>query len=135
MEIPSAAPHQADVVGNVREAELHQGNFLWFYKKVRNGGPWDYKQLSKEYEAFGNFNYGATGAAAGFSEATLLRAAGWASVRAGNSLPRWGKPVTLMEALLGIGGVPPFGDDPEDQRWISNGVKYYDALRRNRGSR
>lgn len=26
-----------------------------------NKGPWDYKQQGKQYQEFGNFNYGATG--------------------------------------------------------------------------
>ncbi len=39
--------------------------YSWFYTQVRNRGPWDYKKLSPVYEAFGNFNYGAAGIAAG----------------------------------------------------------------------
>jgi hypothetical protein len=62
----------------------------WFYNKVRSRGPWDYKQLNQQYQDFGNFNYGATGAAFGFSQDTLLRMAGWAQVQAGTSKPEWG---------------------------------------------
>jgi hypothetical protein len=35
---------------------------LWFNNQVQYGGAWDYKQYGPQYEAFGNFNYGATGA-------------------------------------------------------------------------
>lgn len=35
-------------------------------------GPWDYKRRSLTYENIGNFNYGATGAAVGFSEDVLF---------------------------------------------------------------
>ncbi len=56
--------------------------YSWFYTQVRNRGPWDYTQISKEYEAFGNFHYGAVGVAVGFSEEVLLRAAGLAQTRA-----------------------------------------------------
>jgi hypothetical protein len=33
-------------------------NVYWFYQKVRNGGPWDYK-FDPYFAAFGNFNFGA----------------------------------------------------------------------------
>jgi hypothetical protein len=115
-----------------RYLEHHQSDYIWFYAQVHNNGPWDYKQLDKTYADFGNFTYGATGNAAGFSEATLLRAAGWAQARAGTSSPEWGTPVSLFEALLGIGGAAPFSDDPKDQFWISQGFKYYDAHKHRR---
>jgi len=126
-EFPPYIPPGVDIIENIKEAVAHKLDYPWFYDQVRNKGPWDYKQLDQEYADFGNFNYGATGKAAGFSEATLLRAAGWAQVQAGNSRPEWGTSVTLLEALLGIGGKAPFGDDPNDQLWISRGFKYYDA--------
>jgi hypothetical protein len=49
---------------------------FWFYHAVRNGDKWDYKQRALTYKNFGNFNYGATEAAAGFSRQTLLSEAG-----------------------------------------------------------
>ncbi|MGY2180835.1 polymorphic toxin type 44 domain-containing protein [Pseudomonas agarici] len=88
--------------------------YSWFYTQVRNRGPWDYKKTSSEYEAFGNFNYGATGTAAGFSEGVLLRAAGFAQNRAGTSTEEFGT----------WWGQAPFGDDPADQRWIKEGIRY-----------
>ncbi|TFY93693.1 bacteriocin [Pseudomonas nabeulensis] len=88
--------------------------YSWFYTQVRNRGPWDYKQISKEYEAFGNFHYGAVGIAAGFSEEVLLRAAGFAQSRAGSDEPEFGH----------WWGKAPFGDDPVDQYWIKEGMKY-----------
>lgn len=46
----------------------------WFIKQVRTGGPWDYKKNGHpEMEHVGNFNYGATGTALGFSEQILKR--------------------------------------------------------------
>ena len=44
------------------------GQFGYFW---RPGGPNDYKLISPIYDAFGNFEFGATGAAAGFSYSTL----------------------------------------------------------------
>lgn len=128
---PAHIPPSVDIDENIEEAEAHKSNYLWFYAQVRNKGPWDYKQQGGEYADFGNFNYGVTGAAAGFAEATLLRVAGWAQVRAGTSRPEWGAPVSLLQALLGVGGQAPYGDDPQDQYWISQGIKYY-RLRRSR---
>ncbi|MGN8345175.1 polymorphic toxin type 44 domain-containing protein [Pseudomonas sp. SMV71] len=71
-------------------------------------------ELSAEYEAFGNFHYGATGTAAGFSEDVLLRAAGLAQSRAGTTTAEFGT----------WWGRAPFGDDPMDQRWIKEGIRY-----------
>ncbi len=53
----------------------------WFYNQVKNGGDWDYKQQAKRdgknYEAFGNFNFGATALALRiWDEQTILREAG-----------------------------------------------------------
>lgn len=77
------------ILKNMREARsngLPRGMALpqtyhWFYQKVRNGGPWDYKQQDRSLANFGNFNYGATGLAAGIPEKTLFMAAGFAQNR------------------------------------------------------
>ena len=87
----------------------------WFYDHVHNKGPWDYKQRGRQYQDFGNFNYGATGGASGFDLGTLCRAAGYAQCRAGTSLPKWGSPW----------GRPPYGDDPRDQDQIQAGYNYW----------
>lgn len=93
------------------------------YGLVQNRGPLDYKQQGKQFEDFGNFNYGVVGAALGFDKDLLLRAAGWAQLRAGTSmqLPSWGQPPKWIL----FGGKPPYGDDPRDQQMISNGFEYY----------
>lgn len=127
--LPEKLPPNADVDDNIQEAEsvralLSPGEaILWFYSKVHNGAAWDYKQSGREYADFGNFNYGATGAALGFSDATLLRMAGWAQTRSGNSGS--GTSLGLLNSLLGFGGQAPFGDDPADQVWIKRGIQYY----------
>jgi len=121
-------PPGVDIDKNIFEAEVarfHMRSSEWFYDKVRNGGPWDYKQLDPKYEEFGNFNYGATGTAFGFSEEILLRMAGWAQVQAGTTRSSWGQSPTLIDAYFGTGGVAPFGDDPNDQSWIQKGIQYY----------
>ncbi|WP_208455069.1 polymorphic toxin type 44 domain-containing protein [Burkholderia latens] len=88
--------------------------YFWFYKQVRNKGPWDYKQKGRQYEGFGNFHYGAVGRAAGIPEHILLRAAGCAQTLAGTSQLDW----------RGCRTVQPYGDDPRDQRWIRSGYEY-----------
>ena len=99
---------------------------------VKNKGPWDPKQYGigdYEFEAAGNFNYGATGKACGlFFEKDLLQMAGWAQVKAGTSskYQDWGKPGWFIGKLpVPFTGSGSFGDDPDDQYWIQQGIKYY----------
>lgn len=99
--------------GQPRNMAIPQ-TYYWFYYKVRNGGPWDYKQQSRALANFGNFNYGATGTAAGIPANILLMAAGFAQYRAGTSRPEWRHWYPR----------PPYGDDPWDQYWIQQGINY-----------
>lgn len=107
---------------NMREASCHgfgrnmalPETYYWFYHQVKNHGPWDYKQQRHDLANFGNFNYGATGFAAGIPEETLYKGAGFAQIRAGTSNPQWGA----------WHGKPPYGDDPRDQFWIKQGIDY-----------
>jgi hypothetical protein len=93
----------------------------WFADKVKTGGDWDYKRFGSAYEAFGNYNYGAVGAAIGYTSGILLRAAGavqnWTDFRR----------VVQGRSRIGSGfflGGSPYGDDPEDQAVISKGIDY-----------
>ena len=94
----------------------------WFYYEVRSKGPWDYKlrsvrdkqgKILTSYEDFGNFNYGATGAALGLDLEVLLKAAGGYQVYEKHSRPEWGNPLSG----------PPYGDDPKDQAQIRAGYE------------
>jgi hypothetical protein len=105
---------QSQLDKNISEAESHVDP-TWFYNKVRNKGPWDYKQQQRKHADFGNFNYGATGYAMGFPESVLLRMAGWAQTRSGTSRVGYGTPYDFSE---------PYGDDPNDQEQIKNGIHY-----------
>jgi RHS repeat-associated protein len=132
-------PADADIDKNIESAASARkrswtpvGPSNWFYNQVKNGGYWDYKQQGKRdgknYENFGNFNFGATGAALQiFSDRELLREAGRAQVAAGTSRPQWGYPGSRLSPY---GGKAPFGDDPNDQNWIKKGIAYYRAKRR-----
>ncbi len=68
-----------------------------------------------------NFNYEATGSAAGFSSQFLLRAAGYAQISAGTSTAAWALP-------FGPLGGAPYGDDSADQQNIMAGIDYYNCL-------
>jgi hypothetical protein len=52
-------------------SSLPKKSALEFAKTWRPNGPNDYKQTSPMYDAYGNYEYGATGAAAGFSDGLL----------------------------------------------------------------
>lgn len=91
-------------------------NLYWFYQQVNYDAPWDYKTQSISYEYLGNFNYGATGAAMGFSEQLLLRAAALAQVWHGTSKDEWGNPV----------GFAPYGEINRLSKMESIGLKTMD---------
>lgn len=87
-------------------------------------------------EDLGNFNYGATGMATWFgSKDFLLQQAGAAQTAAGTSKPEWqiygpsiqyygeqGQHFSMQGPML-----PPYGDDPEDQKMINAGINYYNT--------
>lgn len=82
---------------------------------------WDYKQKGAEYQEFGNYNYGVTARAIGIYGNIPLRGAGWAQKQAGTSLPQWGNWWDWPSSSTS------FGDDPEDQYWIKEGMRDYDS--------
>jgi RHS repeat-associated protein len=98
---------------------------LWFAGMVRPHGPWDFKSHvnpSKDpegwlnYDEYGNFHFGATGAAGGISLDLLLRGAGVAQYMTPNTDPaHWGYPWQG----------PPYGDDPPGQYWVQQGYNWY----------
>lgn len=85
-----------------------------------------------ESQDFGNHHYGAVGKAYGLPSETLLIQAGKAQIAAGTSLPQWQKyrPTTTSTPYGGSNTstyiLPPYGDDPRDQKWIKSGFNYYD---------
>ncbi len=76
------------------------------------------KEKRSKYEPFGNFNYGAAGAAAGFTEGQLLRMARHYQT---DKTYAAGEDPGLLRSILGTGGLAPYGDEPADQDQILNG--------------
>jgi type VI secretion system secreted protein VgrG len=126
------SPPGVSVDENIKKALRHKfsGPFRaysdakWFKNKVTHKGPWDYKRIDIKYENFGNFNYGATGAAIGFDLITLHSEAGRTqAVPPGmTEKPKeWGYP-----AGRGFGkGKYPYGDEPKDAIQVAAGFEYY----------
>ncbi len=88
-------------------------NWNWFYIQVRNRGPWDYKQWGRQFENAGNFHYGFVAFCAGIPLDVALRGGGYAQRKGGNSDRSFGT----------WWGGPPYGDDPKDQKNITEGYK------------
>ena len=109
-------PSSANVDANIDKAADMSNR--QFYEAVRNNGVWDYKQdKSGDFAPFGNFNYGSAGSAAGFSNRSLLEGAGYASAKASERHTKlWGIPLVGFRSR---------GDDPVDQYWIQQGVRYF----------
>ena len=137
---------------NIKEAEGIYNPFT-FKNHVKNRGDWDLKS-NKNYifglgndgkttfnfqgktmtsPDIGNFHFGAVGKAVNlFSETFMLEQAGQAQMAAGTSLSQWQKYTTeMVPALRGDGLIerkvmlPPYGDDPSDQKMIIGGFNYY----------
>lgn len=93
--------------------------------RVRPGGEWDDKAHHpkaevERHERQGNFSYGATAAELGLPEEIALRGAGLAQ-RAGAV----GDAIAGRQIRERAGGLAaPYGDDPRDQRSISDGYAY-----------
>jgi len=123
-------PPGADINKNLAEASAWWHRFnpainhLWLIWRVAPGQSWDYKHKieGKDYQDFGNFNYGAVGTAAGFSEYELLAAAGALQVVQN----AWRKATGHPEKVTESHGIPfiqyPYGDDMRDASNSKNGI-------------
>ncbi|WP_443946593.1 RHS repeat-associated core domain-containing protein [Pedobacter sp. AW1-32] len=144
------------VYSNLLDKNIKTAEGIWspwtFKNLVKNHGDWDYKNdkdhiiglgndgkttfsfegKTMESQDFGNHHYGAVGKAYGLPSETLLIQAGKAQIAAGTSLPQWQKYMTTTTNTPYGGSttsrhmLPPYGDDPRDQKWIKSGFNYYD---------
>ncbi len=103
------------LVGTDQAAPDATGGVTWFVGMVLPGGPWDYKAANGLYTAFGNFNFGATCNAMGFSLQGCQRGAGVAAygtaaknvLQGGNWTAGPGNP---LGSPAQDGGMPVYGD-------------------------
>jgi hypothetical protein len=126
------APPGANIDKNISDAQSM--SVLEWINHVREGGSWDYKSLFRKignFEDFGNFNYGATCMAQGFSPSICLRAAGAVQICQHIVNPK-GHPYNPSQGTpvdSGAFGVGPkdgtFGDAPNDPYQIAQGILYY----------
>jgi RHS repeat-associated protein len=112
---PPLAPPGASCPANIDETKKHSLNPFWFVDQVKNYSPWDYKRLGRQYEDFGNFNFGVNAAAFGFpyyvgqnGAGIYQQVAGAASAGEGTPLLRW-----------------PYGDARSDAAQIQAGYRYF----------
>lgn len=120
--------------------------YKWMYDNFKNGDKYDLKEGGRkpEMEHAGNFNYGAMGRAAGFSEQELKRGAGvyqkyrelpnkiaglldrkWPDKWTGSTYrEEFGDPTDMAFFTPGTS----YGDDQVDQDHIQDGMDSYDEL-------
>lgn len=125
-------PAEADLERNICEGEkrswLWPLDIAWFYQQMRDYGRMDYKRGHRSAAEFGNFNYGAVGAAMGWPTAVLLNEAGRNQMQPGKTYkPEWGTPGPIWAPKL---CTKTCGDQPEDRAWILRGINYFNSLDR-----
>lgn len=106
-----------------------------WYKRVKPYGAWDDRGAAElanahlppdrridpnQFEYQGNFNYGATAEALGIPKNIALFAGGFVQRKSNLENALAGKPLKASEGHF----YPPYGDDPYDQRAISDGYDY-----------
>ena len=94
-----------DVAINIEEAK--NMTVMQYVNAVRTGGKWDYKQYDRRYENLGNYNFGLTAKARGYSRFTIRTGAGIYQILSGTS---------------GLDFYDSFFDDEIDQEWINTGI-------------
>jgi hypothetical protein len=87
----------------------------WFAEKELPNKAWDYKTQGQRYDAFGNFNYGAVGAALGLPSYLLQTAGGALSTILRTNNQKYGKWYHP----------PLYGHAPAKSTAISAGIEYY----------
>lgn len=137
---------------NMRTAERIYSPFK-FRNLVKAKGEWDYKVNKKtiygmgndgvtqflfqgqilEAQDIGNHHFGAVANAYGFPEEFAKQQAGAAQISSGTSKAEWrkyGSPQIIGGSINGTiyysrPMLPPYGDDPRDQMYITEGYDYY----------
>lgn len=94
-----------------------------------------------ESQDIGNHHFGIVVLAYGLfpSEKFILEQAGAYQIKSGTSRPEWQKYGMVEDISVTKGGyiiksqrkvmLPPYGDDPRDQKWIISGFNYYKNMK------
>ena len=106
---PRYIPNNTSLCKNGKEAKDMSPSD--FYKAVKSGGKWDYKRRNRNFEDFGNYNFGYTAAAFGIPRTIGKFGAGMYQLKSGTS--SW----SYYDS---------FWDDPNDQKWINEGYDDYE---------
>ncbi len=89
-----------------------------------------------ESQDIGNYHFGAVSLSYGFfPETFILEQAGAYQIKSGTSKPQWQVYKMTPKPNFTRGGrlyytkqktmLPPYGDDPRDQKWIKGGFQYF----------
>ena len=127
---PYKAPpgHSGDVVKNAQALKAHHFSLEWFKGQVDYKGAWDYRYyFGAQYDAYGNFNYGATCEAIPFiSDSMCLKEAALSAPRqtltGGGSLPIR-LPFTRLGYIPGT-GASPYTLRPEKFEAVKAGIEW-----------
>jgi RHS repeat-associated protein len=120
------APPDANLRNNIVETQMRRGMMtppnanIWWVNQVKPGGAWDYKLQTPDhilYDPYGNFTFGATGAALGFSLDQLLRGGGFVAQTTEHNL--------LSAILKQLFGGELHGEAPWDAEVIKAGYTYF----------
>jgi hypothetical protein len=90
----------------------------WFLNMVRPGGAWDYNDQNPDWDDFGNFHFGVLAGALLIPDEIAEIGAGIVNYFKGAWIEKFGTPLSG----------PPYGDDPDDQMWIQEGVRFYSKM-------
>jgi hypothetical protein len=118
----------ANQVTGVGQAGAYIGMLYWYADQAINA--WNYKAMGGT-EAFGNFNFGAVGAALGLSDTQILAAAGWGQLyldtATNRSAAQTAELIAGLVAILfdvGTGKVASW-DHSNDVADVQAGIDYY----------
>jgi Bacterial toxin 44 len=89
-----------NAIAETQGSEMATSAAVWLSNVCCSGAAWDYKTQGPQYDAFGNFNYGATGAAVGLSDEVLLAGADLAKYVKTGHQNELDKQITILQGTM-----------------------------------
>ncbi|UQA57877.1 type VI secretion system Vgr family protein [Polyangium aurulentum] len=124
--MPVEAPLDLDMRQELVEAEdlcmFDPSEPEWVSQNLAEGGAWDPNRWGPDHEEFGFFHLGVTAAAAGIPLGVVLRQMGKKNLTQKGPSAERGDPGNGL-----FGGVPPYGNEPEQYDLIVRGARYHRA--------